>query len=556
MGAIDSISIENLRRHVKFLSGFEKLSGSNGAHDAVSYMSDVLKASRVKSEILTFDEYLSDPISSVLQLENSQVFRSRPRSFSKSIPEGIYAPLVFDDSNQSGSISQKELNERLKSFKDKIVISHGYDERYAKLLEKNGALGWIQVWNSPEEIIHEDTVGSVWGTPDLDSSLMALTIPVICVNAADGETLIKYARENPSKNVYLSTMLDTGVRTVEVPIAYIEGESDEFILVSGHYDTWYAGAMDNVAANAACLEIARLFSTQHHKTHRGIRIAWWAGHSNGRYAGSAWYMDHFYKELKERCVAHLNSDLIGSKVAEMIAVITTGLEGKEFERKQIKEVDGKAPLMWKHFGRGADQSFWGAEIPYHLMTRYEVPPEKKVTVAPGGSPWWHTIEDTYEKISFDILKKETQIFLKNVLAFSNEKVLPVDFNHYFGQMEERLCDVEQDSDPAFDFSDLQAALKQLKEKAMYCYAKENEENKNKIVKIVGGKMNFLMQTYGSPYGQDLSYSYGMFPHLTAVKGVYRDCTTPEAFLFYETEFIRQKNRFLDTVNEIILNLNF
>ena len=173
---------------------------------------------------------------------------------------------------------------------------------------------------------------------------------------------------------------------MEVPVAYIEGQTDEFVLVSGHYDTWYAGAMDNVTANAACLEIARAIHASGKKPLRGIRFAWWAGHSNGRYAGSTWYYDHYFRDLQEHCIAQINSDLIGSMLGEAVAVITTGLEGKDFPAEIIRSVDPNAPIMYKRFGRGADQSFWGAEIPYNIMTRYEVLPDHKDTAAPGGSP--------------------------------------------------------------------------------------------------------------------------------------------------------------------------
>lgn len=357
-----TISLDRLLAHVAYLSGFEKLSGSTGAHRAVSYMTEVLAKDHIPFEVLCFQEYLSDPVSSMVMTGRGEVIKSRPRSFSRHLPEGVRAPLVYDDNNLRRLLSPAQIEERIASFAGKIVVSHGFDERYAKRLEQAHALGWIQIWDSPETEIHEDTVNSVWGTPDLDSSLMLLGIPVVCVNGASGEKLIQYAAE-PGAEVFLSTCLDTGVREVEVPVVTIPGESGDFVLVSGHYDTWYAGAMDNVAANAACLEIARELSQREKPLRRGVRIAWWAGHSNGRYAGSAWYYDHFYRDLKEHCIAQINSDLIGSQWADVAAVITTGLEGRAFDEQQVRRVDAKAPILYKRFGRGADQSFWGRIFP-------------------------------------------------------------------------------------------------------------------------------------------------------------------------------------------------
>jgi aminopeptidase YwaD len=538
----ERISAENLMQHVRYLSGFEKLSGSRGAHQAVEYITDVLHKNDVPVEIYRFQEYLSNPISSMLQLQDGQVIRSRPRSFSLNLPRGLKGELFYDDSHWKKKLTPLEVSKRLAGMKGKIVLSHGFDERYAKQLEKAGALAWIQIWDSPETEIHEDTVSSVWGTPDLDSSLLLLQIPVLCVNLPDGNRLIQYAKE-AAHEVFLSTCVETAVQEVEVPVALIQGESEEFVLVSGHYDTWYAGAMDNVTANAACLEIARVLQ-KGDKPRRTVRIAWWAGHSNGRYAGSAWYYDHFFQDLRKHCLAHINSDLIGSQLGEVATVITTGLEGRNFEKELIRTVDPQAPVAFKRFGRGADQSFWGAGIPYNLMTRYEVLPEKRTTTAPGGSPWWHTKEDTFEKVSPEVLLKETKIFLENVALFAGQEILPVDFSGYFGQMIERLQSVQEQSDDCFDFSPCIEAVKKIQEKTTALYRQLSGEARNRLVKLVGGTMNWLMQTYGSPYGQDLAYAYGMFPHLTAVAGSYRKNTDPAGFLFLQTEFQRQKNRLL------------
>lgn len=68
----ERISAENLMQHVRYLSRFEKLSGSRGAHQAVEYITDVLHKNDVPVEIYRFQEYLSNPISSMLQLQDGR----------------------------------------------------------------------------------------------------------------------------------------------------------------------------------------------------------------------------------------------------------------------------------------------------------------------------------------------------------------------------------------------------------------------------------------------------------------------------------------------------
>ena len=96
---------------------------------------------------------------------------------------------------------------------------------YAKLLEQHGAAGWIQIWTSDEDAVHEDTVSPVWGTPDMDSSLFQLRMPVVAVSKPCGEKLIRklktYEAEGKQLFAQLSSEVDTCVKNVALPIAEI-----------------------------------------------------------------------------------------------------------------------------------------------------------------------------------------------------------------------------------------------------------------------------------------------------------------------------------------------
>ena len=63
----------------------------------------------------------------------------------------------------------------------------------------------------------------------------------------------------------------------------------------------------------------------------------------------------------------------------------------------------------------------------------------------------------------------------------------------------------------------------------------------------------LRQSYGSEHGHDLAFFWGTFPLLSA--GSYQTETCPTDWkLFMETTYIRQYNRMLDTLAEIIEKL--
>lgn len=90
--------------------------------------------------------------------------------------------------------------------------------------------------------------------------------------------------------------------------------------------------------------------------------------------------------------------------------------------------------------------------------------------------------------------KETKIFLENVALFAGQEILPVDFSGYFGQMIERLQSVQEQSDDCFDFSPCIEAVKKIQEKTTALYRQLSGEARNRLVKLVGGTMNWLMQT--------------------------------------------------------------
>src|SRR4029077_8458067 len=130
-------------------------------------------------------------------------------------------------------------------------------------------------------------------------------IAAVSIRKADGDVLRERARDGGLR-VRVHAAGDTRWRKTPLLVADLTGqdEPDRFVLFSGHVDSWHYGAMDNGSANAVMLEVARLLAARRDELRRGIRFAFWSGHSHGRYAGSAWYADHAWRELHQRCVLH------------------------------------------------------------------------------------------------------------------------------------------------------------------------------------------------------------------------------------------------------------
>ena len=174
-----------------------------------------------------------------------------------------------------------------------------------KEAEKKGA---VAVLFLHDQNIHNGPASDIWGNPTQNRLDTLPAVPVVSITKPDGAEIRRLLKEGHVKVRVESTVVNEW-RKCPLLIADLEcPRSDKFILFSGHIDSWDYGAMDNGSANATMIECARLMAQRKDKLARGLRIAFWSGHSQGKYAGSAWYADHHFEELRDRCAAHLNID--------------------------------------------------------------------------------------------------------------------------------------------------------------------------------------------------------------------------------------------------------
>src|SRR5699024_2532466 len=203
----------------------------------------------------------------------------------------------------------------------------------------------------------------------------------------------------------------------------------------GHIDSWHYGVMDNGTANATMLEIARIIGESQMPLYRSLRLAFWSGHSHGRYAGSALYADENWEDLYDHCVMHVNIDSVGAKDAVVLTEGNAMAETKDIVAKSIKSLTGD-DYKSSRFGRSGDQSFWGVGVPSLLMGLSEQLPSDTPAMKAfsklfgdgkggGFGWWWHTTEDTIDKIDPENLKRDCQIYLSIILNICTSPILPL-----------------------------------------------------------------------------------------------------------------------------------
>jgi hypothetical protein len=221
--------------------------------------------------------------------------------------------------------------------------------------------------------------------------------------------------------------------------------------------------MDNGAANATMLEVARVVARERDNWRRGMRLCFWSGHSHGRYSGSTWYADTHWDELERRCAVHVNVDSTGGIGATVLknaaaAPELVALAGEAIGEQAAQDYAGK------RMSRSSDQSFWGIGIPAMFGALSEQPPSPvKMRNALGW--WWHTPHDTLDKIDEKNLVRDTRVFVHTLWRLLSDPVLPLDFAEHARVLLEELARLRTSLGDRMSIDDLIARTETLRTKA-------------------------------------------------------------------------------------------
>lgn len=461
------LSKEELMGHTKMISGWERLSGSREEALAFDYIQEFLEKLGLKVKRYSHDAFISLPLKGRISFDGLQ-FRANPPSMSGSTTEkGISAHLKY--------IGSDDLSHFENSLNRLIVVLDGMPMPAKTLpLLKSGCLGAVFIQQA--DLVSEGILSPVWGSPSSSDSHKIPDLPVVSVNRETGEALKVSLTKSPDMALNLFTKMDTGWRKIPAMTAEIETTKDnsDYVLFSGHVDSWYYGAMDNGSANAAMLEVARVISSRRHLLKRNLRLAFWSGHSHGRYAGSAWYADEFWNDLKQNCVIHINVDSLGARNAQVLSQAHIMEETKTVAAQYIGKYTSQQ-LEGVRIGRAGDQSFWGHGIPSMFMTLSEQFPESSqgtsFSAIIGGSKktgglgwWWHTEADTFDKIDSENLLRDTKIYAAVVTRFCCDDIIPLSPLNAVNEMKNHMRFWQDESGDRFDLGGTIHRLEILAEK--------------------------------------------------------------------------------------------
>lgn len=469
---LDSITLDVPWSLVEKFSTLVRLSGSDEERDAVEALTQHLTDAGVPFRVYEPECFISIPIGATVRADESDGKSYRAKTVSMSVSTGgeeITGELVYVSSSAAasgaGDVFSVGVDIGGVDVSGKIVLTEGMaSPGKVKDVMAAGAIAGIFI--NPGEAIHEGICTTIWGTPDLDSIARQPTIPVAAVNHPDGQELIALAQRGG--RVAMSTTVDTGWRRISVVVAEIKNpeSSDEFVLLHGHLDSWHVGIGDNATGDATMLELARVFWQHRYGLKRSLRIAWWSGHSHGRYAGSTWYADAAAIDLANNCVAQVNCDSPGCRWTNTYNELTAMSETEPFVDTVIRDMTTIVPQTERPV-RAGDYSFNGIGITSFYMLSstmaQEVRDEKGYYPVGGcgGNIQWHTEGDLLEVADKSLLIRDMRVYAASVLRALNAPVHPFDWTKTTAEMRATLATYQEATGTQFDFGPTRKALSEL-----------------------------------------------------------------------------------------------
>ena len=567
------ISKEELKENwTRFMEFTPIHSGSPSEEDAARFIKQKLDEYGLSPEILRYEAYLSDPKWArlvVLEPQKVEIQCTPYRQVGTTGPEGFKGEVIYLTPEEIGKTE----------CRDKIVLAEqdtsgdwmGLRYPLTLKLQEMGVKGLIVIEQDTfvPTIIHQRADFSVSGNPTSDNIHLIQTIPaIVSVSNMDGQLLKTFAKRG-GMCVHLTSIVETGWKTLPLPVAEIKGGKypEKFILVNGHIDTppFSPGVTDNASGTVAMLELARICSRYREKLGRSIRFAFWTAHEIGRYGGSTWYNDAFWHELRYHCVGFLNIDSPGAEAATTYRSAPIA-EVSDVVVESIQTVGSTDIEASRWPTRAGDSSFWGIGIPHTSVTsaRPEDLYDPFVNYS-GGGWWWHTAWATIDRGDIDVLSQDVKVNLSYIFRMTNCRILPMNFIPHADGIFKVLEDLQTKADKvrnyfnlypviekARKFKDLAFSLEETVKKTAACEAPEElVEDLNHCIMWVSRYINPIAHSDAEKTAQMDMATFGAlpFPRIQGVRELANMSLHQSAqFKFLQTKLLRERNYVEDGFN--------
>ncbi|MFX1283200.1 MAG: M28 family peptidase [Promethearchaeota archaeon] len=519
------IDLKSIMTSVKELSSYKnRIAGTDQIKEACLFITGFLEDIQdIETWIDKFPIYTSYPVESEVNILSpiEKSLPSFPNLYSQNTsPEGLDGELIYVE--RGG----KEEYEGVQ-VKDNIVLA---DLSYAPprpekawLARDKGAIAIILAnWGHPEnKIVGRGAIKHVWGPLTLDDINRIPRIPSVNISKKDAGILKLLLNKNKVIVNVKCRVEDKWVMSNQ-PICRIippKREFNEILVIGGHLESWGGTVTDNSTGNAVMLEIAKILSKERKTINREVLMAFWDGHEIGEAAGSGWFVDNYWSELNERGLAYVNFDgfgMIGTSHFISYSSPETWRFLGEVEKDILgKESEKRLPL------KIGDNSFIGIGIPY-IFTFATYDPKEMEKLGHALFGWWyHSEEDTLDKVDEEILRLQAELHLEYIIRLLNNSIIPWDYEAFATQIINEIKEIKTNYREIPREDRLNTILRKIeffqnKAEIINSLAKEYSEKTREELsekeKVVINKLNKMLLSLGRHLNPAFRSATGKYSH--------------------------------------------
>ena len=241
----------------------------------------------------------------------------------------------------------------------------------------------------------------------------------------------------------------------------------------------------------------------------------------------------------------------------------------------VRRVAGQK-LSGRGFSRAGDQSFWGIGIPSVFMLLSEIPvdsgkkdPSLRTVALFGPSPtglgwWWHTPEDTEDKIDPQNLKRDATIYALVNFALCANPILPLNYEKVARHLKQTVIELQEASQGQFDLRQLITQAAKLvvatkKFNARILRTKSTDKKKieiyNKVIMRLSRTLVPITQTSVGRYDHDLAIPIPTLASINPVRLLAQLTPDSDEFRFLHNGLRRNANQVVDALDKAIEIVN-
>lgn len=462
---IAALDVEKSVEHVRWLTENtpSRISGMGQDRKAAEYICQRMAEYGLETKLLGFDAYNSHPGVSQVKIISpvEKEIASIACCHIASTPAGgaEYEVVYLGSGGEEDYIGKDVAG---KAVLVEVSYAPATPEKAMLASEHKAAAMICMNWGTAEhELICNRALKAVWGNPTPESFDRIPQIVGVNVTRKDGEYIKELCLKGEKVVLHMDVQSQREWQTLYQPLGILRGteEPEKFLLVSAHLDAWCPGVTCNATGDATMLEMTRVFGKFKDRMKRSIYFVYWNGHEIAEAAGSTWFQDYFYEDVRNNCIGYINIDSTGMRGAEKYGT-DASRELSDFAYDTIKRVlDEEVSVAY--LAKTGDQSFFGVGVP-SIAGRISYSPE--VVQEQNGATlgyWNHTCEDSIDKMDVNNMEKDNRVDVGVILGLTNARVLPYDFSKTCEDMKQKVEYLRRESGDVIDMRGISDGIDRL-----------------------------------------------------------------------------------------------